>query len=314
MDFKDYYQILGIKKDATQDQIKRAFRRLAVKYHPDKNPGNKAAEAKFKEITEANEVLSDPEKRKQYDQLGSAWNSFQKENTRSSYEEWFSQKAKTSGDEEFAWSTDAEDIFERMGGFSDFFESIFGSPFSFSKRSAKYRNGQNYQSDLYISAQEALTGTEKILSIGLSRIKIKIPPGVYDGQILRIPEQGEPGLNGGLPGDLLITIHIQADHQFVRQGENLLKDLHIDLYTAVLGGVVEIRTLEGKLLRLKIPPGTDNNTVMRIPEMGLPTLHGTNGDLLVKIFVDIPKNLSKKQIELFRMLDAMQKKKGGSGF
>ncbi len=111
MDFKDYYQILGIKKDATQDQIKRAFRRLAVKYHPYKNPGNKAAEAKFKEITEANEVLSDPEKRKQYDQLGSAWNSFQKENTRSSYEEWFSQTAKTSGDEVFAWSTDAEDIF-----------------------------------------------------------------------------------------------------------------------------------------------------------------------------------------------------------
>lgn len=302
MEFKDYYQILGINRNATQEQIKKAFRKLAVKFHPDKNPGNKQAEARFKEITEANEVLGDPEKRKRYDQLGENWNQAKGE----TYDDWFSRNADVfRGEESFSFTTDSEDIFQKMGGFSDFFESLFGTPFS-TRRAANPRKGNDYQAELTLSAQEAQHGSERIITTGLNKIKIKIPSGIRDGQVLRVADQGSPGILGGPPGDLYLTIRI-SNYSSFQQEKNLMIDLNVDLYTAILGGVEEIKTPDGRIIRIKIPQGTDTGTILRIPQMGLKASFGNKGDLLVKIQVHIPSKISSEQSALFKKLASMQK-------
>lgn len=310
MEFKDYYQILGINRDATPDQIKKAFRKLAVRFHPDKNPGNKEAETRFKEITEANEVLSDPEKRKRYDQLGADWNSYQTGSARRNYDDWFSRNAETfRGGNFYTFSTDAEDIFEKMGGFSDFFESLFGSPFT-SRKTVNPRKGEDYQAEIHLSSQEARRGSEKIIQAGINKLKIKIPPGVKDGQVLRLADQGSPGILGGPHGDLYLTVRIQESSEFQRQGDDLVIDLHINLFTAVLGGTEVINTIDGKKVRLKIPPGTDTGTTMRIPGMGFTTAYGSKGDMMVKIQVHIPTDLDSRQTALFKKLASLQKRTG----
>ncbi len=303
MEFKDYYKILGVDRNATQEQIKKAFRKLAVKYHPDKNPGDKQAEIRFKEITEANEVLSDPEKRRRYDQLGENWNQAREE----SYDDWFSRNSDIfRGQQFYSYTTDTEDIFQRMGGFSDFFESLFGNPFS-GRRAANPRKGNDFKAELTISPQQAINGSEQVITTGLNRIKIRIPPGTRDGTVLRVPNQGSPGFLGGAPGDLYLTIRIADQSNYQQQGKDQMIDLHIDLYTAILGGTQEIKTPQGKKIRMKIPKGTDTGTILRIPGMGLSTNFGEKGDLLVKVQVHIPANISSEQSALFKRLASMQK-------
>lgn len=313
MEFKDYYKILGVEKTATKEEISKAFRKLAVKYHPDKNPNNKAAEEKFKEITEANEVLSDPEKRKKYDTLGANWNQYQ--STGRGFEDFFSQfgGASRGGGTTYEFSGDFSDLFGGMGGgFSDFFESFFGG------RGRQARSGfgsQGFQgqsagvdveADLNITLEEAFNGSERQISIDGKRLKIKINPGTTDGQKLRLKGLGRSSIQGGTKGDLFLNIHI-LQHPFyeIKEGE-LFYNLDLDLYTAVLGGKEEIKTLHGKKISINIPEGTESEKILRLKKLGLHK-ESERGDLFIKIHVTIPKNLSEKEKKLFKELSKLRK-------
>jgi curved DNA-binding protein len=308
MEFKDYYKILGVEKDATTEEIKKAYRKLAMKYHPDRNPDNKSAEEKFKEITEANEVLSDPEKRKKYDQLGMNWKQYQNAGT-GGMNDFFSQfgGGKQQGNVHFEGNLG--DLFGNGGGFSDFFESFFGgsrahgagSPFNAASK------GQDYEANLNVSLEEAFNGTEKTFSVNGKRLKIKIEPGTRDGKRLRLRNQGAPGTRGGEQGDLYLNIHV-LDHPFYEiKGDDLYYNLDVDLYTAILGGDVKIRTLDGKKINIIIPKETDNGKLLKLKKMGMPGSIG-KGDLYVRINVQIPKNLSQEELKLFKKLSDVRKK------
>lgn len=313
MEFKDYYKILGIDKNATKEEISKAFRKLALKYHPDKNPNNKAAEEKFKEITEAHEVLSDPEKRKKYDALGANWTQYQ--STGRGFEEFFSQFGGTrrSGGTTYEFSGDFGDLFSGMGGgFSDFFESFFGGR----ERQAKagygsqgFQNqpaGIDVEADLHITLEEAFNGSERQISVDGKKLKIKINPGTSDGQKLRLRGLGKASVQGVTKGDLYLNIHI-LHHPFyeIKDGE-LYYNLDVDLYTAVLGGKEEIKTLDGKRISINIPEGTDPEKILRLKNLGLRNDNG-RGDLFVKIHVTVPKNLSEKEKKLYKELSKIRR-------
>jgi len=313
MEFKDYYKILGVEKTATKEEISKAFRKLAVKYHPDKNPNNKAAEEKFKEITEAHEVLSDPEKRKKYDALGANWNQYQ--STGRGFEDFFSQfgGARKGTGTTYEFSGDFGDLFGEMGGgFSDFFESFFGrrerqarSGFS-SKGFQSQPTGFDVEADLHITLEEAFNGSERQISIDGKKLKIKITPGTTDGQKLRLKGLGRSSIQGGTKGDLFLNIHI-LQHPFyeMKDGE-LFYNLDTDLYTAVLGGNEEIITLDGKKISINIPEGTESEKILRLKKLGLQK-DNERGDLFVKVHVTIPKNLSEKEKKLFKELSKLRK-------
>jgi curved DNA-binding protein len=313
MEFKDYYKILGVDKTATKEEINKAFRRLALKYHPDKNPNNKVAEEKFKEITEAHEVLSDHEKRKKYDALGANWNQYQ--STGRGFEDFFTQfggAGRGSGNT-YEFSGDIGDLFGGMGGgFSDFFESFFGgrgrqtkSGFD-SQGFQKQPTGIDVEADLNITLEEAFNGSERQISIDGKKLKIKINSGTSDGQKLRLKGLGRSSFEGGTKGDLYLNIHI-LQHPFyeIDDGE-LFYNLDVDLYTAVLGGKEEIRTLDGKKISINIPEGTESESILRLKSLGLKKVNG-RGDLFVKIHVTIPKNLSEKEKKLFKELSKLRK-------
>jgi curved DNA-binding protein len=308
MEFKDYYKILGVDKNATQDEIKKVFRRLAKKYHPDKNPGNKASEEKFKEISEANEVLSDPEKRKKYDQLGSNWKQYQNAGTDANYG-YRNYNAGNQGDEA-NFSGNFDELFGNVGGFSDFFESFFGGGINQSGQS-RPRKGKDYEASLSISLEEAHHGTEKEFILDGKKIRIKITPGIEQGKRLRLKHQGSTGSAGGEKGDLYITIKIDDDTQFKRNGNDLYCNLDIDLFTAMLGGKKTLKTLDGKTINVNILPETDSGATLRIKEMGMNFPGNTNsrGDLFVKLIVKLPKHLSPKEIELFKELSLLRNTK-----
>jgi curved DNA-binding protein len=313
MEFKDYYKILGADKNATKEDISKAFRKLAVKYHPDKNPNNKTAEDKFKEITEAHEVLSDPEKRKKYDALGANWQQYQSGGR--GFEDFFSQfggATRRSGTT-YEFSGDFGDLFGGMGGgFSDFFESFFGgrgrqnrTGFD-SQGFQKQPTGIDVEADLNITLEEAFNGSERQISIDGKKLKIKINPGTSNGQKLRLKGLGRSSLEGGTKGDLYLNIHI-LQHPFyeIKDGE-LFYNLDIDLFTAVLGGKEEIKTLDGKKISVNIPPGTESENILRLKSLGIKSTNG-RGDLFVKVHVSIPKNLSEKEKKLFKELSKIRK-------
>jgi len=313
MEFKDYYKILGVDKTATKEEISKAFRKLAVKYHPDKNPNNKAAEEKFKEITEAHEVLADSEKRKKYDALGANWNQYQ--STGGGFEDFFSQFGGTrrGSGTTYEFSGDFGDLFGGMeGGFSDFFESFFGgrgrqTKSGFGSQGFQSKpTGVDVEADLHITLEEAFSGSERQISIDGKKLKIKINPGTTDGQKLRLGELGRSSVQGGTKGDLYLNIHI-LQHPFyeIKDGE-LFYNLDVDLYTAVLGGKEEIKTLDGKKISISIPEGTESEKILRLKSLGLRNING-RGDLFVKIHVSIPKNLSEKEKKLFKELLRLRK-------
>jgi curved DNA-binding protein len=292
MAYTDYYKILGIPKTATIDDIKKAYRKLARKLHPDLNPNDKEANKKFQQINEANEVLSDPEKRKKYDQYGENWeNAEQFEKARQSNPGGRQNRA-------------TEDPFSDFGGgqYSDFFEQMFGS----GSRNTKFK-GQDYQSELHLSLRDAVKTHSQTLTINNKHIRITIPAGVENGQVIRLKNHGAPGANGGPNGDLYITFMIEADPVFKRVGNDLYITINLDLYTAVLGGEVMVDTLDGKI-KLKVKPETQNGTRARLKEKGFPIYKqdGKFGDLFITYNILIPQNLSPRQIELFTELSKMK--------
>jgi len=290
MDFIDYYQKLGLKKGATEEEIKKAYRKLARKLHPDVNPTDKEANKKFQELNEANEVLSDPEKRKKYDQYGKDWqHSEQFEQARQS-----GRRSAPNGGQDFSGNFEG-------GDFSDFFSSMFGG--SGGKRNqAKYK-GQDYNSELQLSLRDTYTTHQKTLTINGKSVRITIPAGTENGQVIKLKGYGAPGVNGGPDGDLFITFSIANDPRYKRQGNDLYVNETIGLYTAVLGGDVTIDTLSGKI-KLKVKPETQNGTKTRLKEKGFPVYkkEGEFGDLYITYTIQIPTNLTEKEKALFTEL------------
>ena len=308
MAYIDYYKILGVDKNASQDDIKKAFRKLARKYHPDLNPNDPSAKDKFQEINEANEVLSDPEKRKKYDEYGEHWKHA---------DEFEAQKKARQhaggggggfsgfgGDGDSYWySSDGEGFSGGdAGGFSDFFESMFGHRGGGGRGNAGFR-GQDFNAELHLSLRDAARTHKQVLNVNGKQVRITIPAGVADGQVIKLKGYGGEGINGGPAGDLYITFKIAEDSVFKRLGDDLYVDVEMDLYTAVLGGEKVIDTLEGKV-KLKIKPETQNGTKVRLKGKGFPVYkkEGQFGDLIITYSVKIPTNLTDRQKELFREL------------
>jgi curved DNA-binding protein len=304
MDYKDYYKILGVSKDASESDIKKAFRKLALKYHPDKNPGNKEAEKKFHDINEANEVLSDKEKRKKYDQFGQDWQHYQgQENRQGAYNRGGfggGGGAKRS----YQTTFDIDDLFENSNT-DDFFEMLFGHKFSGAAGMGMGggQKGSDAIAEAPISLEEAYSGTTRMINVDGHTLKLNIKAGTADGQTLRIPGKGEPGFNGAMAGDLLIKIQIPPHHVFERKNSDLYCSIPVSLYTAILGGSVQLRTLKGTV-NLKIPPESDNGQVLKLSGLGMPVFGKKNsfGDLYAKIDVKLPKHLSEKERNLFKEL------------
>lgn len=305
MAYIDYYKILGVDKNATQDDIKKAFRQLARKYHPDLNPNDPSAKEKFQAINEANEVLSDPEKRKKYDEYGENWkHADEYEAQQRAY-----QQGGSGGRQEYWYSGDGNGFggaegfngFGGAGGFSDFFEDLFGRGGAGSRRSRGGR-GQDIQGELQLSLREAAVTHKQTFTINGETLRITVPAGVENGQIIKLAGHGGKGTNG-VNGDLYITFVIPEDPDFKRKGNDLYSNVNIDLYTAVLGGEVTVNTLNGQV-KLKVRPGTQNDTMVRLKGKGFPVYkqEGSFGDLLITYHVSIPTTLTDKQKELFRQI------------
>lgn len=300
MAYIDYYQILGVTKNASQDDIKKAYKKLARKYHPDLNPNDPDAQRKFQEINEANEVLSDPEKRKKYDQYGENWKHADEfDAQKQQYGSHFGQNFSHDGTTYTSWSTSGD-----TEGFSDFFESLFGSRGK-RKRSYGYR-GQDYTAELHLTLQEAYETHKQILTVNGKNLRITVPAGVANGQTIKLAGQGGEGMNGGPAGDLYITFVIEEDARFRREGDDLYVTAPLNLYTAILGGETIIDTMSGKV-KLKVPAGTQNNTKVRLKGKGFPVYkrEGSFGDLIVTYSIDIPTHLSEEQKELFRKIQSL---------
>ena len=310
MEFKDYYKTLGVEKDATQEEIKKAYRKSALKYHPDRNPNDKAAEEKFKEITEANEVLSNPEKRKKYDQLGSNWKQY--ERSGGGMNDWYNQYSSGGQGSSFKFEGDLGDLFGNVGGFSDFFESFFGGRRSQRHAGSAFtqaQKGSDYEADLNLTFEEAYNGTERQINVDGRKLKIIIEPGTREGKKLRLKNQGAQSKNGGDKGDLYLKIHI-LDHPFYEvKDDDLYYNLDVDLYTAVLGGKIQITTIDGKKINLTIPKESDNGKLLKIKNMGMKkATSNRKGDLIVRVNIQIPKNLTSEETKLFKKLSELRSK------
>ena len=293
MEFIDYYKVLGVDKNASQEDIKKAYRKLARKLHPDLNPNDKEAHKKFQHLNEANEVLSDPEKRKKYDQYGKDWqHAEQFEQARQSQ-----QRAGGYGSETFTGDFNESE-------FSDFFNSMFGGMGGggFRQRQTKFR-GEDYQAELQLNLSDVYKTHQQVLTVNGKSIRITIPAGVEDRQKIKIKAHGGPGINGGPNGDLFITFHIINNTKFKRFGNDLHTSVDLDLYTAVLGGDVVVDTLDGKV-KLAVKPETQNATKIKLKGKGFPVYkkEGEFGDLVITFQIKIPTNLTEKEKELFQEL------------
>src|SRR5437870_7516232 len=309
--FRDYYETLGVPKTATDEEIRSAFRKLARKYHPDVAKDKKAAEEKFKEINEAYEVLGDPEKRKKYDQLGADWNrpgGFQPP------PDWQWQGQQPGGGF-YQWGGDGGGVqFEFDGtGFSDFFEAFFGggrgrSAFGgFGGRQATAERGADVEADIMVTLEEALHGSTRTVSLrraGSNKVEnyqVKIPRGVHEGQRIRLRGQGEAGAGGGKGGDLFLRVRLARHPDFTVEGSDLIHDVKIEPWQAALGGELQVPTLDGNV-RLKLPAGTQPGQRFRLRGHGLPTAAGTRGDLFVVPQIQIPKKLTDREREIWQQL------------
>jgi curved DNA-binding protein len=294
MDFVDYYKILGIDKNASQDDIKKAYRKLARKHHPDLNPNNKEAHKLFQQINEANEVLSDPEKRKKYDEYGQDWkHAEQFEKAKQSSQQGY----QNTGGQNFSGDFDE-------GEFSDFFESLFGGG---GRRTSQTKfRGQDYNAELQVNLTDAYTTHQQTITVDGKNVRITIPAGIENGQKIKLKGYGARGANGGPNGDLYITFSIMNNTKFKRDGNDLYSTADIDLYTALLGGEIMIDTMSGKV-KLKVAPETQNGTKIRLKGKGFPVYKsdGQFGDLFISYNVKLPTNLTAKQKELYTELSKL---------
>jgi molecular chaperone DnaJ len=323
---KDYYKILGVSRNASEKEIKQAYRRLARKHHPDINPGDKAAEAKFKEINAAYEVLSNPEKRKKYDQFGEQW-------------EYADQFAKSGGQERVRWDfgrggTSFE--YGDLGGFGDIFSSLFGDSGIGARTKRGPRRGQDIESPVQVTLEEAYHGSTRLMQLQTQepctvcggtgrvgnractvcggagvklnprRLEVRIPAGVKDGSRIRIAGEGGPGFAGGTKGDLYLVAKVLPHKLFERKGDDLYTEVSVPLTTAILGGEARLPTLKGNI-SLKIPPETQNGKVFRLAGKGMPQL-GNNkyGNMFAKVKVTLPTNLTEEEKKLFEKLRSLR--------
>lgn len=308
MIFKDYYKELDVEKTATPEEIKKAFRRLAVEYHPDKNSGDTSAEERFKVISEANEVLSDPVKRQKYDQFGADWKHYEETGAPPGGFDWSKYASGRSGPTHRTSAPQSDAMFNDEV-VNDLFEMLFG------QRSGQRRGrqsvaikGEDLETETTLSLEEAYHGTTRLIRLDGQTIKVTIRPGVADGQSLRIPGQGGGGSSGGPNGDLYLTVKIAPHPEFQRKGDDLHRDLPVELYTAVLGGKTQIRSLKGNLT-VNIPKGTPNGKEVRLRRLGMPVYgrEGEFGNLLAKVDIVVPEHLSEGEIDLFSRLAALRK-------
>lgn len=304
MDYKDYYQILGVDRKASPEDIKRKYRKLALELHPDKNPGDKKAEDRFKEINEANEVLSNPEKRAKYDQLGSSYRAWEHKGDQSGHFDW-SQWA--SGFPGGSVRVEAGDLGDMVGGFSDFFNAIFGGAGAggSSMRGTPGGRGRDIEHPITISLEEAYTGTSRTLQLNGKRLEVKIPPGAKNGTKVRVSGKGGSGQRQS--GDLYIVVRVEPDPRIERQGDELHTTVSVDLITAVLGGEVRVPTPTGDVM-LTIPAGSQPGQTFRLKSRGMPSLRksGRQGDLFAELNVEIPDHLGKRERELYEELQKLR--------
>jgi len=293
MAFIDYYKILGLNKNASQEDIKKAYRKLARKYHPDLNPNDKEANKKFQQINEANEVLGDPANRKKYDQYGENWQHAEQ------FEKAQQSRSERSGRQQTEFSGGS---FEG-DDFSDFFQSMFGNSGTNRRSSNVKFRGEDYHAELHLGLAEAYQTHQQTMAVNGKNIRITIPAGVENGQVIKLKGHGGPGINGGPNGDLYITFVIADDPKFKRLGNDLYTTVDLDLYTAILGGEITIDTFSGKL-KLKVNPETQNGTKTRLKGKGFPVYkkEGDFGDLYITYSIKLPRHLTEKQKELFKEL------------
>lgn len=312
MAFIDYYKVLGVDRNATQADIRKAFRQLAKQYHPDTNKGDPQAQERFQEINEANEVLSDPEKRKRYDEYGEHWaHAEEYEAQRRQYEQQYGGGGQSGhggfagggfGGFDFGGFGDFSRSQGNTGGFSDFFEQLFGG--ARSRRAEQPLRGQDYEAELHLSLRDAATTHKQVLQVGDKQIRVTIPAGVADGQRLRLRGHGGEAPAGGTRGDLIVTFRIAPDGVFTRVGNDLHLTVTVPLTTAVLGGEVVVDTLTGSV-RMRVPEGTQPGGKRRLRGKGFPVYkrEGSFGDLIVTFDVKIPTGLTARQRELFEELE-----------
>ena len=308
MNYKDYYSILGVAKNASVDEIKKAYHKLAVKYHPDKNKGNKTANEKFMELNDANQVLSDPEKRKKYDQFGADWKHYEEAGAAPGGFDW-SKYASAGGARKQRMNTDEFESMFTSGDDIDLFEMLFGerSGRSRGRRSAAFK-GEDLSAETTISLEEAYHVSTRLIELDNHTIRVKIPPGIAHEQVLRIGGKGAPGRNGGPSGDLYLTIKIAPHPEFNRKGNDLYRDMIVELYTALLGGKALVKTLKGAV-KVDIPKEAPPHKVLILRGLGMPVSGKKNvfGDLYVTIDIHVPDHLTPEEIDLFKKLAALRK-------
>ncbi|RPJ08969.1 MAG: J domain-containing protein [Spirochaetaceae bacterium] len=302
MEYKDYYKILGVGKNATKEEIKKAYRKLAREHHPDINPDNKQATARFAEINEANEVLSDDQKRKKYDQLGTDWQKYQSTGQKKDFD--WSRYGFGDGESTAYSSGDFDDLFGR-GAFSDFFNNLFGTGGSSGRSHAGKisMKGADYHAELPLDLEDAYAKCVKTITLNGRSMRITLEPGMRDNQTIKLNGKGGPGVNGGENGDLYITLKIKLNPVYRRDENDLFMDVPISFYKAVLGGEHTVNTLSGRI-KLKIKPETKNNTILRVKGRGFPVYRkkGEYGDLYIKLVLETPQGLSNREQELVKEL------------
>lgn len=316
MEFKDYYATLGVSKSATEKEVKQAFRKMARKYHPDVNPGDKSAESRFKEINEAYEVIGDPEKRKKYDELGSNWKMYEQAGAGGGAggfdpRQWNANMGGGGGQGSYRTMTADEmrDLFGDEDPFSDFFHAFFsggGEPEMRGRGGRagsrmRARQGRDVEHPLDLSLEDAYKGATRRLALqhnGQSRtVDVRIPAGVGEGSRVRVAGEGEQGAGGAASGDLYLRLHLTPDSRFERKGQDLHAKVRVPVTTAVLGGEAEVPNLGGKPLRLKIPAGTQNGQVFRLKGHGMPLVGkpGAHGDLYATVEAELPRQLTPEE-------------------
>ncbi len=307
MTYRDYYEELGVPSTASPEEIKKAYRTLAFKNHPDKTKGDKTAEEKFKVINDANEILSDPEKRKKYDQVSEDWKHYQESGAQAGGFDWSKYASPGAGQTHHTGSEEFNTMFgeEDMG---DLFGLLFGQHGRKGRgRRGRAIKGEDLHAETTLSLEEAYHGSTRLIRLDGQTIKVTIRPGIVDQQALRMAGKGGPGLNGGPPGDLYLTVKIGLHAEFQRRGNDLYCDLPVELYTAVLGGKAPVKTLKGAV-KVDIPKEAPNGSVLRLRGLGMPVYGKKNefGNLFVKVVVQMPDHLSEQEIDLFKQLKALQ--------